>query len=264
MKTRLVLLAATFLAVRLDIAVAETPSPAPPALPPPPVTWGWPAADVTGSVRMFKLTPIGELEGLILSDGTEVHLPPHLTQQLAAAVRLGDPVLVRGWRPATPGFVVGTGVTDMRSGRTITDQGPPPPGMRPPPPPPGQPAPGAQWASVQGRVQQDLHGPAGDINGAVLDNGTELKLPPPAAYQVSDWLQPGQTVVARGYLLSNTFGRVLDIQEIGPSADRLAQVGWVAPPGRGIGPPTPSFIPPPPLNPAYAPPTPVPAAPPPR
>jgi hypothetical protein len=261
MRTRLVLLAATFLAGGLGMAVAQTPPPAPQAPPPPPGAWGQPAADITGTVRLFKLTPIGELEGFILNDGTEVHLPPHLTQQLAAAVRPGDRVEVHGWRSAIPGFVVGTSVTDMRTGQTVVDQGPPPPGTRPPPSPPGQPAPGAQWATTQGRVQQDLHGPAGDVNGAVLDNGTELKLPPPAAYQISGWLQPGQTVVAQGYLLSNAFGRVMDVQEIGPSPDRLAQVGPVMPPGRGMGPPPPGFAPPPPPNPAYAPPPP---APPPR
>jgi hypothetical protein len=77
---------------------------------------------------------------------------------------------------------------------------------------------------VQGRVLQDLHGPAGDINGAVLADGTEVKLPPPAAYQVSGWLQPGETFAARGYLLANRFGRVMDAQTIGASPDPLAQV----------------------------------------
>ena len=222
------LLAATMLAGGIGVAVAQ---PAPPQVPPPPPGAWSQAADLTGVVKTFKLTPIGELEGFILNDSTEVHLPPHLTEQLAAAVRPGDQVEVRGWQSATPGFIVGTSVTDQRSGQTVVDQGPPPPGIRPPPPPPGQPAPGAQWAAAQGRVVQDLHGPAGDINGALLDNGTELRLPPPAAYQVSAWLQPGQTVAASGYLLSNGYGRVMDVQAIGRSQDRLAQVGWFAPPG---------------------------------
>jgi hypothetical protein len=224
MRTRPALFAPALLASGINVAVAQ----APPA-----------AAEITGTVRMFKLTPVGDLEGFILNDGMEVHFPPHLSQQLAAAVRPGDRVEVRGWQSTTPGFVVGTSVTDTRSGETVVDQGPPPPGTMPPPPPPGHPAPGAQWSSVQGRVRQDLHGPAGDINGAVLADGTALKLPPPAAYQVSGWLQPGETIAARGYLLANGFGRVMDVQAIGPSPDRLAQVGWVGPPGPGGAPPAP-------------------------
>ena len=240
MKTRLALLAATFLAGGLGMAAAQPPPMPPQAPPPPPGTWGQPAANITGTVRQFELTPSGELEGFIINDGTEVHLSPHLTPQLAAAVRPGDQVTVRGWQSVTPGFVIGTSVADARTGQTVVDQGPPPAGTMPPPPPPGQPAPGAQWATVQGRVGHYVHGPRGDINGVLLDNGTELKLPPPAAYEVSVWLQPGQTIVAQGYLLSNAFGRVMNVQAVGPSPQRLAQVGPVAPPpGRRMRPPPP-------------------------
>lgn len=86
----------------------------------------------------------------------------------------------------------------------------------------------------------------------MLDDGTELKLPP-AAYQVLGSLQPGETVAARGYLLANSYGRVMDVQAIGPSPDRLAQIGWVAPPGPGAAPPAP-----PPPGPTAAPPAPPP------
>lgn len=238
MRTSRALFAAALLASGINVAVAQAPPAPPQASPPPPGTWDQAAADITGTVQMFKLTPVGELEGFILSDGIEVHFPPHLSQQLAA-MRPGDRVEVRGWQSQTSGFIVGSSVTNARTGQTVVDQGPPPPGTMPPPPPPGQPAAGAQWTSVQGRVRQDLHGPAGDINGAVLADGTQLKLPPPAAYQVSRWLQPGQTIVARGYLLASSFGRVMDVQEIGPSADRLAQVGWIAPLGQSAASPAP-------------------------
>ena len=86
--------------------------------------------------------------------------------------------------------------------------------MRPPPPPPGQPAPGAQMATVQGRILQVLHGPRGDMNGAILDDGTTLKLPPPSAWQMSSLLQPGQSVAAQGWSLSNSYGHVVDVQSI--------------------------------------------------
>jgi hypothetical protein len=77
--------------------------------------------------------------------------------------------------------------------------------------------------------------PKGDINGVLLDNGTELKLPPPAAYEVSVWVQPRQAITAQGYVLSNAFGRVMNVQAVGPSQQRLAQVTWMAPHGHGNG-----------------------------
>ncbi|MGO9331093.1 MAG: hypothetical protein ACLQJ0_23695, partial [Steroidobacteraceae bacterium] len=69
-------------------------------------------------------------------------------------------------------------------------------------------------ATVQGRILQVLHGPRGDMNGAILDDGTTLKLPPPSAWQVASLLQPGQSVVAQGWSLSNSYGRVVEVQSI--------------------------------------------------
>ncbi|MBV8459145.1 MAG: hypothetical protein JO122_21335 [Acetobacteraceae bacterium] len=250
MRTRVGLLTTTFLAGGLGIAAAQQPPAQAPL--PPPVARGQPAANVTGTVHHFELTPSGALDGFILNNGMEIHLPPHLTPELAAAVRPGDQVQVRGWQSATPGLVIATSVADARTGQTVVDQGPPAPGTLPPPPPPGQSAPGAQWATVQGRVVQYIHGPQGDINGVLLDNGTELKLPPPAAYQVSVWVQPGQTITAQGYVLSNTFGRVMNVQAVGPSSQNLAQVTWTAPRGPGRPPTGPAQ--------AYAPPPPAPGA----
>src|SRR5712675_2859134 len=49
-----------------------------------------------GTVRQYTLTPRGDVDGLILSDGTEVKLPPHLTGQVVFAIRPGDQVSIRG------------------------------------------------------------------------------------------------------------------------------------------------------------------------
>lgn len=237
------------LAVLATTAFAQAPPPAGMAAQ---GVWGQ-QADIRGTVKAFKMTPVGDLEGMILTDGTEVHVPPHLSSQLAAAVRPGESVRVLGWRSSVPNFIVATSLTGQR-GQSVVDQGPPPLGMRPPPPPPGQPASGAQQATVQGRVQQVLHGPRGDVNGALLD-GTILKVPPPLAWPASSTLQPGQVVMAQGWALSNTYGRVVDAQTLGAGSTQVTQAaptlpagvapppppasGPVAPPPAGVAPPPP-------------------------
>jgi hypothetical protein len=233
-------------------ALAQTPPTPPPApsTPRPPASAPFDQQiDVTGSVKAFTLTPIGEIEGVVLTNGTEIHVPPHLTEQVASAVHLGEAVAVRGWNTGVPNFIVATALTGQH-GQSVVDQGPPPPGMRPPPPPPGQPAPGAQLATAQGRISQLLHGPRGDANGALLDDGTTLKFPPPTAWQTASLLQPGQAVVAQGWSLSNSYGRVVDVQSIASAPHTL--------------PPTPaasSVLPPPPPPASLAPPPPPPPAP---
>jgi hypothetical protein len=46
-----------------------------------------------GTVKQYTLTPRGDVDGLILNDGTEVKLPPHLTSQIVFAIRPGDAVM---------------------------------------------------------------------------------------------------------------------------------------------------------------------------
>jgi hypothetical protein len=243
------------LAFLLVPALAQTTVTSPTASPPPPASAAWgQQVDISGTVRAFTLTPVGDIEGLILTNGIEIHIPPHLTEQVAAVVRPGEAVAVRGWNTGVPNFVVVTALTGQR-GQSVVDQGPPPPGMRPPPPPPGQAAPGAQMATVQGRILQVLHGPRGDTNGAILDDGTTLKLPPPSAWQMASLLQPGQLVVVQGWSLSNSYGRVVDVQSIGnvqqaapppPAAGAALSAPPPPPPTAGIASPPPPPPPPPP------------------
>jgi hypothetical protein len=129
-------------------AFAQTPPPPPRT---PPLAWQQPTT-IGGTVTRFTLTPRGDLDGMILIDGTQVRVPPHLSAELAAAVKPGDAVTLSGSRSPTGALFIATAVTDAASNQTVVDRGPPPQGFAPPPPPPGVPAPGAQSASVQGRV----------------------------------------------------------------------------------------------------------------
>jgi hypothetical protein len=76
-----------------------------------------------------------------------------------------------------------------------------------------------------------LHGPQGEVNGALLDDGTVLRLPPPEAYRFTALLQPGQAVVAEGIGFTSAIGKVLDVRQIGTSREQLNFVQ--APPGPG-------------------------------
>src|SRR5215470_4063884 len=88
----------------------------------------WDAAqlpETKGAVKQYTLTPRGDVDGLILNDGTEVKLPPHLTAQIVFAVRPGDAVSVRGLKARALPLVDAASVTNFVTGVTITDNGPP-------------------------------------------------------------------------------------------------------------------------------------------
>jgi hypothetical protein len=209
-----------------------------------------------GQVLQFSLTPRGDIDGLILTDGTEVKTPPHLSSQIAYAIRPGDTVTIHGLHAAVLPLVQAVSVTDQATGRTVVDNGPPGPGRGPAPPPrlemtpsEGRPLPGL--TEVQGSVRMPLHGPQGDVNGALLNDGTILRLPPPEAYRFAGLLEPGRSVVAEGTELATALGKVLDARRIGASREQLSLVEAPPPPGPGRRPPQPppGFGPPGPKRP---------------
>ncbi|OKO81391.1 hypothetical protein AC628_07120 [Bradyrhizobium sp. NAS96.2] len=211
-------------------------APPPPPLPPPsgPAAAAGPAAvydpqqlpAINGTVNRYTLTPRGDVDGLILADGTEVHLPPHLSTQLVYAVRPGDAVTVRGLKAMTIPLVAAVSITNDRSGQTVTDSGP---GFGPGPKGPRQ---AGQPSTVQGRVQMALHGPRGDVNGVLIEDGTILRLPPPEAERFTAFLAPSQPITAQGDALTTPMGRVIDVQAIGPSPTQLSFIQRPEPPGK--------------------------------
>ncbi len=274
MKLTAFLLARTVLGTLAGGVLAQTPSPAAAPLPPAatPLTQAQPTFDpnqlpaVRGTVKYFTLTPRGDVDGFLLADGTQVHVPPHLSTQLVAAVKLGDAVTVRGLRAAAIPMVAAMSVTDDASRQTVVDLGPPggpghghggpppggpgPAGMRPPP---GGPAAGPA-SEVSGKVLSTLHGPRGETNGAILDDGTVLRMPPPEAARLASLLTPGQAVVAQGPGIANDLGRMVDVRTIGATRDQMTPIH--APPPHGPGGDGRRPPPPPPISGAAPPPPP--------
>ena len=234
-------------------ALAQTP-PQPPAAPPPPAAGPPPLYNPQqlpiqrGQVQQFTLTPRGDIDGLILTDGTEVETPPHLSTQIAYAIRPGDMVTIHGLHAAALPLAQAVSITDDATGRTVVDNGPLGQGRAPPPPPPVAAPPGqaagasgplAGLTEAKGRVRMALHGPQGDVNGALLDDGVILRLPPPEANRFASLLQPGATIVAEGSELVTPMGTVMDVRQIGPSREQLSLVAGPPGPGPGRRPPPP-------------------------
>jgi hypothetical protein len=211
MRIRPLLLAATLLAGTAGTAIAqEAPAYDPGQLP-----------AIHGKVGAYSLTPRGDVDGLILTDGTEVHLPPHLGTQLVFAVRPGDDVTIHGLRARAISMVQAMSVSNDATGSTVTDTGPGDPhGPRDP----------AQMLTAQGRIKQQLHGPQGDLNGVLLDDGTIIRLPPPEAQRHAAELAPGAPVYATGDGFAGPLGRMIAAQSLGPSPNQLTTIAAPPPP----------------------------------
>jgi hypothetical protein len=190
------------------------------------------------------LTPRGDVDGLILNDGTEVTLPPHMTSQIVFTVRPGDAVTIRGLKARALPLIEAASVTNFATGVSVVDNGPP-----------DGPGRFASEQTISGKIASQLHGKRGEINGAVLDNGTIVRLPPPEAERLDAMIQAGQWVTVRGATLKSALGTVIDVTAIGTSPDQLTDLaarphpsGPRGEPRRGPGGPA-DFGPPPPRPP---------------
>ncbi len=192
---------------------------------------------IQGKVAEYSLTPRGDVDGLILADGTEVHLPPHLGTQLVYAVKPGDAVTIQGLKARALPMVQAMSIKNDATGSIVTDTGAGgPPGPRD----------AGQALNATGRIKAQLHGPRGDLNGALLEDGTIIRLPPPEARRLASVLTAGSPVTVQGEGIEGPLGRVIEARSIGPDTGHLSQVA--APP------PPPGHRPPPPGGPAGDPP----------
>ena len=105
----------------------------------------------------------------------------------------------------------------------IVDNGPPEGGAnkgekKKPKPEPHEPV------AVEGVVKHVLHGPKGEKRGALLEDGTIVRMPPHVAESLQDKLAIGHKLAARGASLTNVLGTVIDAHEIGSSLSTLHRV----------------------------------------
>ena len=121
--------ATTVLASGAAFAQSPAPTPAPtPGAPPPPAkmqidSQSLPA--VSGTVAHYTLTPRGDVDGLVLSDGTEIHVPPRLSSQLVFVAKPGDKVTAHGLKALNEKLVDAVSVTNDATGQKVTDNGAP-------------------------------------------------------------------------------------------------------------------------------------------
>jgi hypothetical protein len=146
------------------------------------------------------------------------------------AIRPGDQVSVRGLRARAVALIDANSITNVATGRSVVDSGPPDgPGRL------------GSEQTISGRISAVLHGKQGEVNGAVLEDGATLRLPPPEADRMRDWLRVGQTLSARGSVLDTALGKVVDVSAIGSSPESLSDIGAPRPPAGPdrLGPPPP-------------------------
>jgi hypothetical protein len=157
--------------------------------------------NIRGTVRSLTTAPKGEIDGALLDNGTTLHWPPHLEDSFKAVAVVGERVEATGQTETAPRGEVHFEVqrlTNLRSNAVAVndDCGPPPPKARGPR---GRARPDDRDATtVRGVVRSLTTAPKGEIDGAVLDDGTSLHWPPHLEANFKEVVAVGDRVEATG------------------------------------------------------------------
>jgi len=181
-----------------------------------------PTEQIGGTVSMYLLNPRGEVDGLLLTDGTQVKFPPHMSADLTSWVKPNEPITAQGLREVAPVFTAFT--ISNASGQALNEARP----IRPPPPPDLS----VNFTPMQahGKIRVVLHAPRGEVEGAVLWDGTIVRIAPHVSARFSTLFQPGAAIFAKGYGTQNEFGRALEATEIGANGQAVTAIyGTTAP-----------------------------------
>jgi hypothetical protein len=176
-----------------------------------------------GTVRSLTTAPRGEVDGAVLEDGTVIHWPPHLEDRFRDLAARGERIRVTGRMETGPRGDTHFEVRSLTNVRTKTtrenDDGPPPP---PPPGRSGRPGPRgprerdrfarAEAKTVEGKVRSLTTAPRGEIDGAVLEDGTVIHWPPHLEDRFGDLAARGERI------------RVTGRMETGPEGDTHLEV----------------------------------------
>jgi hypothetical protein len=172
--------------------------------------------ELKGKVAQYIPTPRGDVDGLLLTDGTEVQIGPAASTQLVFAVKPGDSVTAHGLKAKALPLFAAASITNDATGVTVLG-GPPRAHQE------------AQ-VSVEGKVKAELHDMRGDTNGVLLDDGTVVRLPPPEARKLAAEIAVGKPLVVRGEGYAGPLGKAIGAREIGPDAAHLTKIS-----GPGMG-----------------------------
>lgn len=154
-----------------------------------------------GTVERLTSASKGEIDGAVLNDGTWIHWPPHLEDRFSAVVRKGDRIEAVGrmemGKKGDMRFEVRT-LTNLDTDATAENDGPR--GKRKKgrggPPEPRRSGPNE---TLRGTIERLNTAPKGEIDGAILDDGTFVHWPPHLEDRFLAAVDEGDRVEAVGF-----------------------------------------------------------------
>jgi hypothetical protein len=170
-----------------------------------------------GIVTRYLLDPRGEIEGLMLQDGTQMHITSRAADKLLQAIKPGHRVRVHGRRQSDAPLVQADVIFNASTGTIFTVP------FRLDYPIPEQ----EQHLSMtemkaEGSIEVLLfHALKGIVHGMLLSDGTQVRLPPDIGEELRRSFRLGEQVIAEGNGTANEYGRCLEALSMSINGGRM-------------------------------------------
>ena len=164
-----------------------------------------------GVIERYILDPRGEIEGLLLADGSYMYVTSRAEKELLRVLTPGDRVRVYGRRTRDEGLVQADIIKNLTKGTTFVVP------LRLDLPMQEQ----ERRLSMtemyaKGTIRVLLyHALRGIVQGMVLSDETQVRLPPDTSAELRRSLHVGDSVTIRGNGTCNKFGRAIEALAIG-------------------------------------------------
>lgn len=176
-------------------------------------------SSINGTVQAYLVNPNGKVDGLLLSDGKQLHLPPHLSTILQQVIQPGHSIQAT----VEPGLESTFGqefrilsVTNSLSMQTVVNQ---PPVTKLPESLEEQ----SPCVTVEGSVDRWLVGHKGELKGLILSDGTQLHIPPHLKSVAAAQIKIGDRVSAQGYGTFNNLSQSLAVTNLSVNEQPLSE-----------------------------------------
>ena len=174
-----------------------------------------PVAD--GVIERYVLDPRGEVEGLLLTDGSHMYVTSRAAETLLRALKPGDHVWVYGRRKQEERLVQPDVIKNLTRGTTFIV-----PLRLDLPMQEQEHRLSVTEMQATGTIRVLLyHALKGIVQGMILSDDTQIRLPPDTSGELRRSLHVGDSVTIKGNGTRNEFGRAIEAVAIGRDNDSL-------------------------------------------
>lgn len=174
-------------------------------------------AEANGTIKHLLMNPAGKVDGFIMSDGTQVSCPPHMSEKVLKTVSPNDRVNVQGVRE-NDRVLRATKITNTATNRFVDIAPITPPAseaavpmrkdIRPPR------TAGMKQLNAQGTIQSQIFGKEGELNGVILSDRSIVRFGPKVLEKSKAQFEVGKGLKASGYGTNNSYGKSLEATSI--------------------------------------------------